>query len=64
LVLLDIAFAVLGRLHAQLQLLSLSFAIKMLTALAFLAAVLSVYPAVFERTGAITFTVLDRVLNR
>jgi flagellar biosynthetic protein FliR len=63
LVLLDIAFAVLGRLHAQLQLLSLSFAIKMLTALAFLAAVLSVYPAVFERTGAITFTVLDRVLN-
>lgn len=64
LVLFDIAFAVLGRLHAQLQLLSLSFAIKMLTALAFLAAVLSVYPAVFERTGAITFTVLDRVLNR
>jgi flagellar biosynthetic protein FliR len=63
LVLLDIAFAVLGRLHAQLQLLSLSFAIKMLAALAFLAAVLSVYPAVFERAGAITFTVLDRVLN-
>jgi flagellar biosynthetic protein FliR len=63
LVLLDIAFAVLGRLHAQLQLLSLSFAIKMLTALAFLAAVLSVYPAVFERAGAITFTVLARVLN-
>jgi len=64
LVLLDIAFAVLGRLHAQLQLLSLSFAIKMLTALAFLAVVLSAYPGVFERTGAITFTVLDRVLNR
>ncbi len=63
LVLLDIAFAVLGRLHAQLQLLSLSFAIKMLTALAFLSVVLSVYPEVFERTGAITFTVLDRVLN-
>jgi flagellar biosynthetic protein FliR len=63
LVLLDIAFAVLGRLHAQLQLLSLSFAIKMLTALAFLAVILSVYPAVFERTGAITFAVLDRVLN-
>jgi flagellar biosynthesis protein FliR len=63
LVLLDIAFAVLGRLHAQLQLLSLSFAIKMLTALAFLASVLAVYPAVFERAGAITFTVLDRALN-
>ncbi len=63
LVLLDIAFAVLGRLHAQLQLLSLSFALKMLTALAFLAGILSVYPAVFERTGAVTFKVLDRVLN-
>jgi flagellar biosynthetic protein FliR len=63
LVLLDIAFAVLGRLHAQLQILSLSFAIKMLAALAFLASVLSVYPAVFERSGAITFAVLDRVLN-
>ncbi len=63
LVLLDIAFAVLGRLHAQLQLLSLSFSIKMLTALAFLAGVLSMYPSIFERVGAITFTVLDRVLN-
>lgn len=63
LVLLDIAFAVLGRLHAQLQLLSLSFAIKMLIALAFLAAVLTVYPAVFERAGAVTFAVLNRALN-
>jgi flagellar biosynthetic protein FliR len=63
LVLLDIAFAVLGRLHAQLQLLSLSFAIKMLTALTLLAGVLSVYPAIFERSGRITFAVLDRVLN-
>jgi flagellar biosynthetic protein FliR len=64
LVLLDIAFGVLGRLHAQLQLLSLSFAIKMLAALVFLASVLSVYPGVFERSGALTFFVLDRVLNR
>jgi flagellar biosynthetic protein FliR len=64
LVLLDIAFAVLGRLHAQLQILSLSFSIKMLTALVFLASVLSVYPGVFERSGALTFGVLDRVLNR
>jgi flagellar biosynthesis protein FliR len=63
LVLLDISFAVLGRLHAQLQLLSLSFAIKMLTALGFLAFILSVYPAAFERVGAVTFRVLDRVLN-
>ena len=63
LVLLDVAFAVLGRVHAQLQLLSLSFAVKMLVALAFLSVLLSVYPAIFERGGAITFTVLNRVLN-
>ena len=50
-ILLDIAFAVLGRLHAQLQLLSLAFAVKMLVALAFLASVLSLYPAVFERAA-------------
>ncbi len=63
LVLLDVAFAVLGRLHAQLQILSLSFAVKMLAALIFLAGVLSVYPAVFERSGLVTFSVLTRVLN-
>jgi flagellar biosynthesis protein FliR len=64
LVMLDIAFGVLGRLHAQLQILSLSFAVKMLAALAFLAAVLSVYPVIFERSGARTLFVLERILNR
>ncbi len=63
LLLLDIAFAVLGRLQTQLQLLSLSFAIKTLTALAFLGAVLSFYPAVFEKTGAVALTTLMRLLN-
>jgi flagellar biosynthesis protein FliR len=64
LILIDIAFGVLGRLHAQLQLLSLSFSIKMLLALAFLASVLTVYPDIFGRSGALTFAVLDRVLIR
>lgn len=63
LVMLDIAFAVLGRLHSQLQLLSLSFAVKMLVSLGFLAAVLGVYPAVFERSGAETFSILQRILK-
>lgn len=62
-VLLDVAFAVLGRLHAQLQLLSLSFAVKMLTALVFLTGLLSMYPAVFNRAGNTTFAVLNRLLN-
>ncbi len=63
LVLLDIAFAVMGRLRAQLQLLSLSFSIKMLTALVFFAAALAVYPAMFERTAAFAFQTLHRALN-
>ena len=63
LVLLDVAFAVLGRLHAQMQLLSLSFAIKMLVALAFLASILSVYPAAFERAGERTFRLLAELLQ-
>jgi flagellar biosynthesis protein FliR len=63
LILLDVAFAVLGRLHAQMQLLSLSFAVKMLVTLAFLASILSVYPAVFERVGERTFGVLTELLH-
>lgn len=63
LILLDVAFAVLGRLHAQMQLLSLSFAIKMLVTLAFLASILSVYPAVFERVGDRTFRLLAELLQ-
>lgn len=62
--LLNIAFAVLGRLHAQLQLLSLSFAAKMLVTLAFLASMLALYPAVFEKFGDTTFGTLLRLLNR
>ena len=61
--LLDIAFAVLGRLHAQLQLLSLSFAAKMLAAVAFLGSLLSVYPGVFEKFGTATFSTLFRLLG-
>jgi hypothetical protein len=34
----------------------------MLAALVFLASVLASYPAVFERSGAITFRALERVL--
>jgi len=63
-ILLDIAFAVLGRVQAQLQLLSLTFAVKMLVTLAFLASVLSLYPAVFQQAATATFSVLIGLLNR
>jgi flagellar biosynthetic protein FliR len=62
--LLDVAFGVLGRLHAQLQLLSLAFAVKMLVSLAFLASVLALYPPVFEKFGAAMFSTLLRLLKR
>lgn len=64
LLLLDIAFGVLGRLHAQLQLLSLSFTLKMLVGIAFLSSVVSFYPAVFEKAGALTLNALARLLKR
>jgi len=64
LLLLDIAFAVLGRLQTQLQLLSLSFSIKMLVGLAFLTGILSFFPAVLAKSGAATFQTLLRLLSR
>jgi len=63
LLLLNIAFGVLGRLQTQLQLQSLSFAVKMLVGLAFLAGVLTFFPPVFERGGAVTFAILRRILT-
>jgi flagellar biosynthesis protein FliR len=61
--LLDIAFGVLGRLHSQLQLLGLSFGVKMLVGMAFLSVVVGFFPAVFEKAGGITFAVLLRLLT-
>lgn len=63
LLLLDIAFAVLGRLQQQLQLLSLSFSVKMLVGLAFLASVAASFPSVFAKAGAATFSTLLRLLQ-
>jgi len=61
--LLDIAFGVLGRLHQQLQLLGLSFGVKMLVGMAFLSGVVRFFPAIFERAGAVTFAVLLRLVT-
>jgi flagellar biosynthetic protein FliR len=61
--LLDIAFGVLGRLHQQLQLLGLSFGVKMLVGMAFLSGVARFFPATFEKAGAITLAVLARLVT-
>ena len=52
LLLVDIAFAVFGRLHAQLQLISLVFPVKMLVALLLLAMGMRVFPRVYEGVAA------------
>ncbi len=52
LLLVDIAFALFGKLHAQLQLLSLAFPAKMLTTLGVLALLTAAFPRVYEGIAA------------
>jgi flagellar biosynthetic protein FliR len=54
LVVVDIALALLGRLHAQLQLLMLAFPVKMLAGLALLAAIAVVFLPVYRAAAART----------
>lgn len=56
--LLDIAVAVLGRVQSQLQLLPLSFSLKMLGSLGMLASALAFYPQVIESAGKRLFGAL------
>jgi flagellar biosynthesis protein FliR len=59
----DVALALMGRLNAQLQLLSLAFPAKMLTALFVLAAVLSLYPRVLARFSLGAWRVAQQALG-
>jgi len=63
LVMVDVALALMGRLNAQLQLLSLAFPAKMLTALFVLAAVMALYPRVLAQFGLGAWRVAQRVLG-
>ena len=63
LVMVDVALALLGRLNAQLQLLSLAFPAKMLIALAVLATVTAVFPRVLLQFSAHAWTALYRMLG-
>jgi len=60
--LLDIAIAVLGRVQSQLQLLPLSFSMKMIGSLAMLAGALAFYPQVIDNVGNRLFGALGRVM--
>jgi flagellar biosynthetic protein FliR len=61
LLLLDIALAVAGRIQQQLQLLSLAFPLKMLAALALLAALAPVFARLFETSAVHTIASLRRL---
>ena len=63
LLLIDIALSLFGRMQAQIQLLTLAFPIKMLTALAILPVLAAVMPAVLERAAGQTFTSLLHILR-
>jgi flagellar biosynthetic protein FliR len=58
LVLVDIALALMGRIHAQLQLLMLAFPVKMLAALTLLAALSVVFLPVYRASAGRTVSVL------
>jgi len=63
LVMVDVALALLGRLNAQLQLLSLAFPAKMLTALAVLALVASVIPRILLAFSGSACSAVRRMLG-
>jgi len=58
LLLFDLSLALLGRINAQLQLLTLAFPVKMLGALAALAGMATLLPSVFEKSSRQTFSML------
>jgi flagellar biosynthetic protein FliR len=63
LMLVDLALALLGRINSQLQLLTLAFPLKMLGALAALAAMAVLFPPVYEKAAHHSFSALAEVLR-
>jgi flagellar biosynthetic protein FliR len=63
LLLVDIAIAVLGRIQAQLQLLPLSFSIKLLAGLLMMAASLGFYAPILQQSGNRMFSSLTGLLE-
>jgi flagellar biosynthetic protein FliR len=62
-ILVDLSLAVLGRLHAQIQLTQLSFPVKLLLALGMLATTLTIAPRLFERSAAEALAFLRQLLH-
>jgi flagellar biosynthesis protein FliR len=63
LLMVDLALALLGRLNAQLQLLSLAFPVKMLVTLALLSWGVALYPRILNQFGATVWLAMRTVLG-
>lgn len=63
LIMVDVSLALLGRLNAQLQLLSLAFPAKMLTALVVLSWSAALYPRLLGEASSQAFTTLRRAFG-
>jgi flagellar biosynthesis protein FliR len=61
LLLIEIALGVLGRLQAQMQLISLAFPVKTALSFLFLAIFMTRWPAIYERTAREVFDVLSKI---
>jgi len=62
LLLIDLALALLGRVNAQLQLLTLAFPVKMLTAVLIMAWTAGMYPRIYTGFGERAFGALRRLI--
>ena len=63
LVMVDVALALLGRINAQLQLLTLAFPAKMLTALILLSWLASMFPRMLREISGQAWTAAHRMLG-
>jgi flagellar biosynthetic protein FliR len=63
LVMVDVALALLGRINAQLQLLSLAFPAKMLIALILLSWMSAMFPRILGEIGGHAWTAAYRMLG-
>ena len=63
LVMVDVALALMGRLNAQLQLLSLAFPAKMLLALLMLSWVAALFPRIMMELSGHAWTAAHRILG-
>ncbi len=64
LVMVDVALALLGRLNSQLQLLSVAFPLKMLTALVILSWMAALYPRILLESSGRTWTAVHQALGK